>query len=110
MQIDGGTSSGDTSFTTISTQSDNIGLDTFTTDPVEDILVVGDIYRFRVIARNAVGQSDPSGIFEAMAAIKPGAPVSLTRKTSTTSSITLQWLPPLDDGGDEIDDYKVYWD
>ena len=64
----------------------------------------------RIIANNVVGDSQPSATFSAMAAIKPGAPEAPTRKTATTESVTIQWEAPLDDGGDPIDDYNVYWD
>ena len=83
VQIDGGSSSGDTTFTTISTQA-NAALDTFTTVAVTNVLKTGDIYRFRVIAKNVVGESTPSGVFSAMAAVKPDAPELPSRKTSTT--------------------------
>ena len=109
VQMDGGSSSGITTFNTIATQS-NAALDSFLTDPVAHALVTGDIYQFRVIATNVLGDSAPSGVFSAMAAVKPGAPATPTRKTSTTQSVTLQWNAPTDNGGDPVDDYNVYWD
>ena len=45
-----------------------------------------------------------------MAAVKPAAPESPARKTSTTQSVTVKWNAPTDNGGDPIDDYEVYWD
>ena len=45
-----------------------------------------------------------------MVAVKSDAPGLPTRKTATETSITIEWTPPNDDGGDPIDDYKVYWD
>ena len=86
--MDGGTSSGITEFTTISTQ-DNESFDAFSTDPLTTILVIGDIYNFRVIAVNIVGESIASGTFGVMAAVRPDAPTTLTRKTATTDSITI---------------------
>ena len=70
----------------------------------------GDIYNFRIIAENVVGQSEASGTFSAMAAVLPDAPDAPTRKTATTESVTIQWLAPAEDGGDPVDDYEVYWD
>lgn len=82
----------------------------FTTNPASVSLLTGDIYRFRVIATNLVGQSTPSQIFSAMAAIQPGAPAAPTRLSSTTESVTISWSAPTENGGDPIDDYNVYWD
>ena len=107
--MDGGTSSGVTELTTIATIS-NAAVDEYLTVPTTTPLVEGDIYTFRVIAVNVVGDSPPSGTFSVMAAVKPDAPGTPTRKTATTDSITIQWTAPVDDGGDQVDDYFVYWD
>ena len=45
-----------------------------------------------------------------MAAVIPGVVATPTRKSATTDSVTIQWTAPTDDGGDPVDDYKVYWD
>ena len=72
--------------------------------------MTGDIYNFRVIVTNVVGESSPSGAFSAMAAILPDAPDAPSRKSATTESVTIQWSAPTENGGDPIDDYEVYWD
>lgn len=86
--MDGGSTSGVTDFTTIATQT-NAADDEFVTDPSLNPLLIGDIYAFRVIAENVVGESTPSGIFSAMAAVRPSAPSTPTRKTATTESLTI---------------------
>ena len=45
-----------------------------------------------------------------MAATLPGVPGTPTRLTSTLTSLTLQWTEPVDNGGDPIRDYEVFWD
>lgn len=52
-------------------------------------LVAGDIYQFRVTARNVVGDSVASSVFSAMAASLPGVPGTPTRKASSENSITI---------------------
>lgn len=61
VQMDGG-SSGSTSFTTIATVT-NSGTDTYTTIPATLPLVTGDVYTFKVIAQNVVGDSIASPTF-----------------------------------------------
>ena len=109
VQMDGGTSSGVTELTTIATIN-NAASDEYLTVPSNTPLVEGDIYSFRVIAINLVGEGTPSQSFSAMAAVRTGAPGNPTRKTATTDSVTIEWTVPSDDGGDPVDDYNVYWD
>jgi len=47
-----------------------------------------------------------------MAAVLSGAPGIPTRKNSGTSEtqVSIQWTAPADNGGDPLDDYKVFWD
>ena len=106
IEMDNGSTAGNTAFSELATIA-NGAVDSYTTTAA---LVTGDIYNFRVIARNIVGDSAPSQSFSAMAAVKSDAPGLPTRKSATETSITVQWTPPNDDGGDPIDDYKVYWD
>jgi hypothetical protein len=73
-------------------------------------LIAGDFYQFRITARNIIGDSPVSEILQVMAATLPGKPGTPSRLTSTEVSITLQWAPPVDDGGSPITDYQVMWD
>lgn len=61
-------------------------------------------------ARNVIGDSESSQIFEVMAATLPGQPVNLSRKSSDEQSITIQWNEPIENGGSPILDYQVSWD
>lgn len=68
-------------------------------------LVAGDIYKFRVTARNVVGDSHTSSSFSAMAASLPSAPGTPYRVTSSETTISIAWTAPSDDGGTPIFDY-----
>jgi hypothetical protein len=52
-------------------------------------LVAGDIYKFRVTARNEVGDSHASSSFSAMAASLPGKPGKPQRVVSSETSVTI---------------------
>ena len=52
-------------------------------------LVTGDIYSFRIIARNVVGDSIASTVLTAMAATLPSTPGTPTCLKSSESSITI---------------------
>jgi hypothetical protein len=55
----------------------NEAIDQYTTVVETQPLLTGDVYTFRVIANNVVGDSAPSATFSAMAAVRsdaPGAP------------------------------------
>lgn len=73
----------------------NENFDTFHTQTylddqgVAQNLVPGDVYKFRVTARNVVGDSHASSSFSAMAASLPEAPGTPTRVTSDETSITI---------------------
>lgn len=73
-------------------------------------LVPGDFYRFRITARNVIGDSSVSSELEVMAATLPGKPSTPIRLTSTETSISIQWNAPTDNGGTSITDYQVLWD
>jgi hypothetical protein len=70
----------------------------------------GDLYQFRITARNIIGDSTPSESLELMAATLPGKPISISRKISDETSITIQWSEPADNGGTPITDYQILWD
>jgi hypothetical protein len=50
---------------------------------------MGDVYSFRVMAINVVGEGQVSGIFSAMAATLPSAPGTPTRLTSSETMIAI---------------------
>lgn len=87
------------------------GTSTATTIEVTGLLNRTD-YVFRVLATNALGDSDYS---DASASITinysislPGAPRSVTVNPGTNSAI-VSWLAPLDDGGAAIVRYRLVW-
>uniref|UniRef100_A0A671MQI4 Fibronectin type-III domain-containing protein 3A n=1 Tax=Sinocyclocheilus anshuiensis TaxID=1608454 RepID=A0A671MQI4_9TELE len=64
-------------------------------------------YRFRVIAYNAEGKSNPSGVSEfTTAPDRPGCPCRLTMKGKPhPTSFRLTWDPPKDNGGSDVAKY-----
>jgi titin len=79
-------------------------------------LSTGSEYHVRVMAVNAVGQSEPLQSRAPVRADRPegskhapgpcGMPLTATKVTGT--SVTLTWLPPVDNGGSPITDY-ILW-
>ena len=69
----------------------------------------GITYKFKIVAKNAVGSSDESPIGLALAASTPEQPATLTKLSGDTTSITVQWVSP-DARGSPITNYDVYWD
>ena len=83
-------------FTTI------IGSTTYTLQTAITInngIVKGLVYRFRGRCANVNGWSAWSAITYIEAAVKPSAPPPPTFVSANSTSITLQFKPPLDDGG-----------
>lgn len=84
IEMDQGTTNGVNSFTIVQIQT-NEASDTYYTSTylnnqaVAKSLVAGDIYKFRVTARNVVGDSPVSNTFSAMAASLSSAPGTPTR-------------------------------
>ncbi|MDG6224149.1 MAG: fibronectin type III domain-containing protein [Candidatus Thermoplasmatota archaeon] len=69
-------------------------------------LTNGVTYSFFVTCFNAVGESPPSEIVTAKPLSVPSAPRELTL-VSGDSMVTLEWQPPLDNGGSPITHYIV---
>lgn len=69
----------------------------------------GDIYQFRITARNIIGDSTKATI-SVMAATVPTAPSTPTPLSSSQTSVTIQWTVPTSNGGSPILDYQVLWD
>jgi hypothetical protein len=70
----------------------------------------GLLYRFRAIALNFNGKSEPSEIAEFYVCTSPTSFKAPVVRDQTSSSITIEWLPPLDDGGCSILGYAVFRD
>lgn len=72
-------------------------------------LVSGVTYQFYVVAENQVGSSLASDTIQIKAATTPYQITSLVTLSQSMYKITLGWTPN-QDGGDSIQDYRVYWD
>lgn len=77
---------------------------TFQTD-----IVAGTFYEFKVVAKNAIGDSSFSSKLRVIAASFPDAPISLSLVSQSHSSISFSWQDGWN-GGSPILDYEVYWD
>jgi len=72
-------------------------------------LTTGNLYKFAVSARNAIGESDRSTSLEVIAARTPDAPENLSLVSASPESISFTWSVPYD-GGSPILFYKIFWD
>ena len=70
----------------------------------------GKYYSFRYRAVNSVGASDWSPISIIQAATVPPAPPAPVYSTADTSSVTLSFSTPTDNGGSQILNYYLYRD
>lgn len=102
-------------------QMGTLGLNDFVTISGEDphslasnILITdvvkGRTYTFRYRAINAVGNGEYSDLLSVKAASKPAAPPKPTYTSSTSTSVTLGLVPSEDNGGSQINTYKLYRD
>jgi len=71
----------------------------------------GQTYQFRVTAETRAGLGDPSPASTAVTArdpwTRPGPPTMPQLSDVTRKSCRVSWLPPTDDGGDDIRGYVV---
>jgi hypothetical protein len=72
-------------------------------------VVPGVVYKFKVLATSAVGDSALSSPITIKAAQKPDAPSMPTLISQSSDSISIEWTAP-SDNFDAILDYNVYWD
>jgi predicted phage tail protein len=73
-------------------------------------LLSNTTYTYRVSAINSVGTSSPSNIASATTAVQtcaPQSPTGLTVSSTSSSTITLNWNAPGNDGGSPIIGYKI---
>ncbi len=68
------------------------------------------VYQFAVKASNAIGDGLLSSAIIIRAASVPNAPLVPTKASSTTSSISINWLAPSYNGGNALTQYSVYID
>lgn len=84
----------------------------YSTSPQVASLTAGALYRFKISAVNAIGESLQSDEIAIYAATVPGAPAAPTMVSQSDTGISIQWaaLPVGSNGGSAVTDYKVYWD
>lgn len=73
-------------------------------------LSTGQRYRFKLQAINFNGLSPMSPVFTFNSCLPPSSQLPPYRIDSTTTSITLGWNAPLDDGGCPITGFKIFRD
>jgi predicted phage tail protein len=68
----------------------------------------GTTYTFQIASVNAIGQSSKASVsVTTTAASAPGTPRNFHRSATTTSTITLSWNAPNNNGGAAITSYKL---
>lgn len=87
-----------------STYADGVGVSTALR---VNSLEKGTAYRFRVSARNEIGNSTASAAVNATTWGVPTAPVSLTATVLSTTSVRLNWVAPTTNGGTAVTDYQI---
>jgi titin len=73
-------------------------------------LVRGGLYSFKVSALNLNGEGANSTVVSIYACDAPSQPAVPTRVSSTTTTITLTWIPPTTDGGCSLTGYSLLTD
>ena len=75
-------------------------------------LSAGNSYKFRVRARNGVGQSTYSSSFAIIAAQKPDEPTTFIRDevSTTKTQVSFSWSGPVENGGLAVIDYSIDMD
>lgn len=68
----------------------------------------GETYKFKIIAKNLVGESEASDEFAIIAATVPVAPDLPIEVSASQTQITIRWTAP-DNGGSFITSYDVYY-
>ena len=102
-----GTSSGAEAATPVAVAPANVAfghIETFTVTGLTN----GTKYYFEVAAVNSVGTSSTSVEYSVTPGTVPSAPSGLVATPSGTTSISLAWSPPSNDGGWAIDGYNVF--
>ncbi len=73
-------------------------------------LVTGRDYLFRVLAYNFNGEGNWSDYVKYYSCLPPSVAAAPTRITSTTTSLSIAWTAPADDGGCDITSFAVFSD
>ena len=73
-------------------------------------LTNGQVYAYRVIATNEIGDSLPSDPISLRAAVAPDAPSAPTKTFADGTRVEISWNAPLSNGGADISKYEVFMD
>lgn len=73
-------------------------------------VVTDTVYQLAIKATNVIGDGPLSTAITVRAASIPNTPAAPTKQSSTTSSITIQWVAPTYNGGNALTKYSVYMD
>lgn len=55
------------------------------------LLIAGTVYKFKVIARNSIGQSSFSSVLPVIAARAPDAPINIVVLSTSATTISIKW-------------------
>ena len=82
------------------------------TSYTQSVQTEGASYKFRVRARNEIGFSAYSSVFQILAAVVPDEPTSFIRdeNSTTENQVTFTWSAPADDGANSVIDYSIEMD
>lgn len=72
--------------------------------------MTNQVYQFAIKAVNVIGSSLLSDPITIRAAEAPAAPAAPEKKSSTLTTIKIQWTEPAYNGGNAVSSYKVYMD
>ncbi|UCC92879.1 MAG: fibronectin type III domain-containing protein [Thermoplasmata archaeon] len=70
-------------------------------------VMVGQLYRYRVTAINAMGESLPTPAMDAMVRVPPGSPKEVLA-VAHEDFVRITWSPPMFDGASKLLGYQVY--
>jgi fibronectin type 3 domain-containing protein len=73
-------------------------------------LITGHVYTIFVTAINELGESTASNEQIVHAGVEPSQIQYLEWETSTTTSVTVRWQLPLENGGLELQYFTVYYE
>jgi hypothetical protein len=75
-------------------------------------LTLGTPYFVRVVACNTQGCGEAGSSTPAKESPRqlPKAPISVRLRATSATSLTVQWEPPTNDGGDTVSQYRIEWD
>ena len=71
-------------------------------------MTTGELYKWRIVAVNVVGNSIETPELDVYAAVKPETPLTPTSSSADQTSITIDWIAPYN-GGSGLTEHIIYW-